>query len=217
MAEPGPSGGPVAPHILAEATRREPPRPLPWRKLAALFVPAAALAAGVGLQLVFEGPRPEGDSLLRWLCWSSGAGLAIGAAAGALAFRRPALRAAWAFFGAASPWALAGLALLAGEAAQPLARNRVERCRETRAVCSAAGFRTGCAASAATRPGALERGSVELGAPAQRHCDATGCTYRWVYDGPWMPDEAGTLWCSVVTDAAGAGLRSALVAEPPPP
>jgi hypothetical protein len=224
MAEAAPSGGPVDPHILAEATRREPPRPLPWRKLAALFVPAAALAAGVGLQLVFEGPRPEGDSLLRWLCWSSGAGLAIGAAAGALTFRRPALRAAWAFFGAASPWALAGLALLAGEAAQPLgaalARNRVERCRETRAVCSAAGFRAGCAAAAAKGPGALERGIAALGAPAQRHCGATGCTYRWVYDGPWMPDEAGatgTLWCSVVTDAAGAGLRSALVAGPPPP
>jgi hypothetical protein len=120
MVEAGPSGGPVDPHILAEATRREPPRPLPWRKLAVLFVPAAALAAGVGLQLVFEGPQPEGDSLLRWLCWSSGAGLAIGAAAGALACRRPERRAAWAFFGAASPWALAGLVLLAGEAPRPL-------------------------------------------------------------------------------------------------
>ena len=220
MDEVGPSGGPVDPHILADATRREPPRPLPWRKLAALFVPAAALAAGVGLQFVVEGPRPEGDALLRWLCWSSGAGLAIGAAAGALACGGPARGAAWAFFGAVSPWALAGLALLAGEAAQPLcaalARKRVERCRETSAICSAVAFRTGCAA-AAKAPGSLERGSAVLGPPAQRLCGATGCTYRWVYAGPRMPDEPGALWCSVVTDASGAGLRSALVAEPPPP
>src|SRR5258708_39506725 len=98
MAEAAPSGGPVDPHILAEATRHEPPRPLPWRKLAALFVPAAALAAGVGFQFVFEGPRPEGDALLRWLCWSSGAGLAIGTAAGAPARPPPAPRAGPAVF-----------------------------------------------------------------------------------------------------------------------
>jgi hypothetical protein len=224
MAEAGASGGPVDPHILAEAARREPPRPLPWRRLAALFVPAAALAAGVGLQLVFEGPRPEGDSLLRWLCWSSGAGLAMGAAAGALACRRAAPRAAWAFFGAASPWALAGLVLLAGEVSQPLraalAERRVARCRETRPVCTSAEFRTGCAAAAAKMPGALQRGMAAFGAPAQRLCGATGCTYRWVYAGPWTPDElgqAGAIWCSLVTDAAGAGMRSALVAETRPP
>src|SRR5581483_8879389 len=61
-----------------------PARPMPWRAIAAVAVPAAALAGGVGLQRLLEGPTPPGDPIVRWLLWSSGAGLLAGAVAGLL-------------------------------------------------------------------------------------------------------------------------------------
>jgi hypothetical protein len=75
---------------------------VPWRALLALFVPAAALAAGTGLQRLFE--SSSSDPVLHWLAWSSGAGLAVGALAGRL--RR---RMFWAAYGLVSPWLLASL------------------------------------------------------------------------------------------------------------
>jgi hypothetical protein len=77
-------------------------KPVPWRALLALFVPAAALAGGTGLHRLFE--SGSGDPLLHWLAWSSGAGLAVGALAGLL--RRQMF---WPAYGLVSPWLLAGL------------------------------------------------------------------------------------------------------------
>jgi hypothetical protein len=68
-------------------------------------VPAAALASGVGLQRLVEGPAPQGDPLVRWLVWSSGAGLIIGALAG-LALGK---RLLWALYGLTAPWVVAAL------------------------------------------------------------------------------------------------------------
>lgn len=218
MGEPASVGGPVDPGLLAELARRDPPSNFPWGRLLVLLVPAVALAGGVGLQTFAEGPRPEGDAVLRWLFWSSGAGLLAGAAAGLFVSRRAALRAVWTAYGAASPWLLAALVLVAAQAVRPIrlaAAHRGEvRCRQTRKACTAAEFRAACKSAAAPLPGALARGERELGAPAQKLCGGAGCTYRWSYSGPWSPDDyvaPGSLLCSVVTGPGGAGLRSALV------
>ncbi len=77
-------------------------KPVPWRALLALFVPAAALAAGTGLQRLFE--SASSDPVLHWLAWSSGAGLVVGALAGLL--RRQMF---WPAYGLVAPWLLAGL------------------------------------------------------------------------------------------------------------
>jgi hypothetical protein len=68
-------------------------------------VPAAALALGVGLQRLAEGPAPQGDPFVRWLVWSSGAGLIIGALTG-LALRK---RLLWTVYGLTAPWMVAAL------------------------------------------------------------------------------------------------------------
>lgn len=216
--------GPVDPRILDEALRREPSRPLPWRWLLPLLVPAAALAAGVGLQALIEGPRPPGDALLRWLAWSSAAGLLLGLVAGAVASRRPLRRAAWAALGAAGPWLAGGFAMLGVQAAVPLrfrlAERRIDECRRSRAICRSSAFRAACAAAGARAPAARARAAAAFGAaPAQQACDAGGCTYRWSYAGPWTPDDEGggeVLWCSVLVGPAGEGLRSAITAAPAP-
>jgi hypothetical protein len=188
----------------------EPARPGPWRALAAFFVPAAALAAGVGLQRFFEGPLPPGDALLRWMNWSSGAGLAVGALVGLL-WRKP-FR--WAAYGAVAPWAAAGLVGAAVAAARPvreaLADHREKTCREAgRAVCSVPEFVAGCA-----------RSGAGLGEPQVKLCTDKGCTFRWIYPGPFRPDAyvaPGALLCSVVADAAGKGVRYALMPGDEPP
>jgi hypothetical protein len=68
-------------------------------------VPAAALASGVGLQRLVEGAAPRGEPLVRWLVWSSGAGLIIGALTG-LALRK---RLFWTLYGLTAPWVVAAL------------------------------------------------------------------------------------------------------------
>jgi hypothetical protein len=75
---------------------------MPWRAIAAFFAPAAGLAGGAGLQRLVD--WPVSDPMLQWLCWSSAAGVLVGAAAG-LAFERMLL---WAVYGAAAPLAEAG-------------------------------------------------------------------------------------------------------------
>jgi hypothetical protein len=82
-----------------------PGRSLPWRALCAFFVPAASLALGVGLQRLAEGPAPQGDPFVRWLVWSSGAGLIIGALTGLVLGKRL----LWASYGLAAPWVVAAL------------------------------------------------------------------------------------------------------------
>jgi hypothetical protein len=193
-----------------------PGREVPWRALAAFLLPAAALAAGTGLQRVMEGSATAGDPVLRWLCWSAGAGLALGALAG-LALGRKLL---WAAYGAAAPWMAAGLVAGGTLAARPLAEKLADRreagCRaEGRAVCSAAEFTARCA-EASAEPA---RARSLLGEPRQSACTAQGCAWRWVYAGPFRPDAPAApsaLHCSVLTDAQGRGVRHWMMAEEGP-
>jgi hypothetical protein len=116
--------------------------PMPWRALGALFVPAAALAAGVGLQRAFEGPIPSGDAPLRWLLWSWAAGILAGLG-GYGAAEKKIIFFFWAGYGVVAPWAVAGLVAGAVAAVRPvregLADRREHACRASgRSVCTAA-------------------------------------------------------------------------------
>ncbi|HET7787887.1 MAG TPA: hypothetical protein VFL36_18085 [Myxococcales bacterium] len=183
----------------------EPPaRPAPVRLLALILVPAAALAAGTGVSVLAGAPR--GDALVRWLAWSSAAGLLLGAGCGALFGRRL----LWALHGALSPWLVAALVMASLRISQPvreaLADRREAQCRSAgRAPCSAQEFRSACAA----------RDRARLGPPAQSLCGGGSCTHRWTYAGPFRPDTMparARLLCSIVTDSAGHGLRSSVIA-----
>ena len=193
----------------------QPSRPFPWRSLCALFLPCAALAAGVGLQRALEGPVPAGDAVLRWLLLSGAAGVSLGLAAGTLISRRRAGRLGWALYGAASPFAAVLLVLGVAAAARPLreavARRREALCRQSgRALCTLREFGDACAAGARDK----------LGPPLHEACSAEGCTRRWLYPGPWTPDDyvaPGSVLCSVVTSAQGQPLRHTLLAGSEPP
>src|SRR5437867_2185770 len=144
---------------------------MPWRTLCVLFIPAAALAAGVGLQRVFEGPLPEGDATLRWLLWSTAAGLLVGGLAG-LALKKN-LFFAGALYGGLAPWATAGLVAGVLAAVRPiregLADHREQACRATgRAICTVAEFMAGCAQAS------REPARSPLGEPQQKLCDGQG-------------------------------------------
>lgn len=212
------SAQPDETHTLLRDPPRAPGRPLPWRSLAVLLVPCAAVAAGVALQRALEGPLPPGDSLRRWLWLSCAAGLLLGGVAGLMLASRRAPRLLWAAWGAASPWALAGLTLIIGQGVRPLregiAARAVLRCRaEGRLACTSAEFRAGCT-GALLGPQARAQGVFRLGAPAQELCGAVGCTFRWGYAGPWLLDDSvgsGSLWCSVVAAPDGRGLRAVVV------
>ena len=181
--------------------RRE-PRPRPWRAVAAAFVPVAGLAAGVGLSRAFD--PPQADFWVRWLLWSSLAGLLSGGA-WALFLRRPAL---WLLYGAAAPCIAAGLVVAGMRVAQParewLADGAEGRCRASGArICSVREFDAACAG----------KDRAALGSPVQSWCVAETCTQRWSYRGPFRPDtypRRTTLVCSVMSGAAGA--RSSVIA-----
>ncbi len=185
-------------------------RPVPWRAIAALFVPAAALAAGTGLQRWLEGSAASGDVLLRWLLWSAGAGLFVGAGVGLLRGSRL----LWAVYGAAAPLLAVGLVLGAMRAVLPLREWIADReeasCRaEGRSVCSVREFDAACA----------RRDRKLLGEPQQALCKDGACTLRWLYRGPFRPEQRaprGAFLCSVVTDARGNGIRSSLMAVADP-
>ncbi len=182
-----------------------PPRkPFPWRGLAIAFVPAAALAAGTGLSRWID--SAHGDVLLRWLVWSSGAGLIVGAlfAVGL----RP--RFVWPLYGVVAPWVAAGLVVAGLRMAMPLRERLADRreadCRGSgRKVCSGQEFRAACEATDADR----------LGTPLQSRCGGGSCTHRWRYDGPFRPETIPSktiLMCSVVTDAKGKAVRTSMMA-----
>jgi hypothetical protein len=95
-------------------------RPLPWRTLALFFVPFAALAAATVLQRWFEGSMPTaGDVLLRWLLFSSAAGLLVGGVIGLIFGRNRRERYGWTLWGVVGPWcatvAVTGLLIAAGK------------------------------------------------------------------------------------------------------
>lgn len=193
-------GGLELRHLLPPERPEE--RPPPWRVLLAFFVPAAALAAGMGIQRAWEGAAPQGDAVLRWLLWSCGAGLLFGAMAGVL--RRSWL---WALYGAVSPFVAAGLVLACVAVVRPvrdfIADRREAQCRSGgRKVCTANEFRASC-----------EHGEIDkLGAPQSRICSGTSCTSRWLYTGPFRNGSAATssLLCSMVIDS-GKVSRTALL------
>jgi hypothetical protein len=176
-------------------------RPFPWCASLIFFLPAAALAAGTGLQRILEGALPPGDALFRWPLWCAGAGVALG---GVCAVARRG--AGWLPYGAISPLFAVALVALGVRAARPvrewLADRREADCRDSgRATCTAQEFRARCAAG--------DAGS--LGPPRSKSCGDGTCTSRWLYDGPFRPDDhvaQGSLLCSVVTDRSGKLSRS---------
>lgn len=192
-----------------------PDKPAPWGVLLALFVPAAALSAGTGLQRIFEG-KGSTDPVLHWLAWSSAAGLTIGALSGIL--RRQKLL--WGAYGLSAPWICAGLLAGAIYGLRPLrekvADRREARCRaEGRAACTVREFTARCAQAQAS-PG---RSKELLGEPRSPDCSGQGCTREWLYLGPFRPEEnagPGALACFVLTDAQGRGVRHWLMATDPP-
>ena len=225
MAEPEPKPGAAEHHLFGkpldpaflEETAPQAARPFPARAVALALVPLASLAAATAAQWLLEGPAPTGDSSLRWLFWGAGLGLAVGAATGLGLAATTGGRLFWAAWGLCAPLALAGLVLGGVAAVRPLrdlaARRGEARCRLTRTVCTSAEFRAACARVGAPTPGARRRGLELLGAPAAELCGEAGCTARWLYTGPWTPDDwvaPGSLLCSVVVDAAGRALRHAI-------
>lgn len=193
-------GGVELRHLLPP--ERPEDRPAPWRVLLAFFVPAAALAAGMGIQRAWEGGAPQGDAVLRWLLWSCGAGLLFGAMAGVL--RRSW---AWALYGGVSPFVAAAAVLALVAVVRPLrdwaSDRREAQCRSSgRKVCTANEFRASC-----------EHGEVEkLGQPRTRICSGTSCTSRWIYTGPFRDGSASgdSLLCSMVIES-GRVARTALL------
>jgi hypothetical protein len=193
----------AAAHLLPPA--RPASRPFPWRTLLIFLVPAAALAAGTVLQRVFEGLNPAGDALLRWLGWSCGAGVLVGLVVG-LARRK---RLAWTIYGAVAPWAAAALVVGGVRAAKPVrelvADRRETACRDGgRTVCSVEEFRSRCARGDA----------AALGTPRSKTCAISSCTSRWLYSGPFRPDNhvaPGSLLCSMVVDNQGKLARASLL------
>lgn len=179
-------------------------RPFPWRPLAALFIPAAALAAGTGLQRMVEWPST--DPVLQWLAWSSAAGLLVGALAG-FGLRR---RLLWAAYGLLAPWLAAGLFTGAVHTLRPLREKLADRreaaCRaEGRAICTWQEFAGRCAQAHAEPRRAQEL----LGAPRSSPCTNQSCTFKWLYSGPFRPEQSTALAqaCFVLTDAQGRGIR----------
>jgi hypothetical protein len=187
-----------------------PAKPFPWRTLMALFVPAAALAAGTGLARVFEAPGH--DSVRHWLALSSAAGLVIGGGAG-FALRR---KAAWAGYGLLAPWVAVGLVLGVLAAVRParewLADQREASCRaEGRPVCTLGDFVARCALARSDRARAVSL----LGEPRSSSCAGQRCTLKWIYPGPFRPEQLtgpGGLACFVLTDDQGHGVRHWLMA-----
>jgi len=189
-------------------------KPMPWRAIAALFVPAAGLAGGAGLQRLVDWPVP--DPILQWLCWSTAAGALIGAVTG-LALKRKLL---FAVYGAAAPWIAALLVGGVVRAVRPLretlADQREASCRaEGRAVCTTQEFTVRCAQAHADPSEA----KALLGEPRSQSCIGPACTLQWLYLGPFRPEQSmgpGGLACFLVTDAQGRGVRHWLMSVDPP-
>lgn len=185
-----------------------PSRPFPWAAISALFVPAAALAAGTGLQRLIEGPVTDP---VRWLLWSSAAGLLVGALAGLMLGQKL----VWAAYGLATPWMAAGLVAGSTHLVRPLreklADQREAACRaEGRAICTLRDFTRRCGEVRADP----SRAKALLGEPRTSSCAGQGCTLKWLYPGPFRPEQygPGALACFVLTDPQGRGVRHWLMA-----
>jgi hypothetical protein len=173
--------------------------------LLVFLLPAAALAAGTGLQRAIEGPLPAGDATLRWLYFSCGAGVLLGLVAGFA--RRKRLQ--WTLYGAAAPWLAAGVVIAAVQIAKPVremvADRREASCRsEGRTICTVREFRSSCEKGA----------SAALGQPRSKTCGGESCTSHWLYTGPFRPDNyvaPGSILCSIVTRPDGQLARASIL------
>ena len=210
-----PFGQPLDPALLAEPEARA-SRPLPLRPLLLLALPGAAMALAVLWQRLSEGPLQLGDATGRWLWQSALLGIPLGGLVGLLLERGAARRLAWTLWGAIAPLVVVALILGAAQATHPLREHLADRaadkCRLTRKVCSLTEFRDACTA-VGSGARARERAEERLGAPAQTLCSGQSCTHRWLYTGPWTPDNwaaPGSVLCSLVVDAQGSAVRSAL-------
>ncbi len=210
-----PFGQPLDPALLEEPAVPA-SRPLPLRALLLLALPAAAMALSVLWQKLSEGPLQLGDAAGRWLWQSALLGAPLGALVGLLLERGALRRLAWTLWGAIAPLVIVALILGASQATHPLRERLAERaadkCRLTRRVCSLTEFRAACTA-AGVGARARERAEEQLGAPAQSLCSGSGCTHRWLYAGPWTPDNwvaPGSVLCSLVVDVQGNAVRAAL-------
>jgi hypothetical protein len=181
------------------------PRAVPWRVLLAFLLPAAALAAGTGLQRVLEGPIPAGDATLRWLEWACGAGTLLGLVTGVV--RRQWY--SWTLYGAAAPWVVAGIVAAGVHVAHPVremvADRREAACRsQGRTICTVREFRASC-----------EKGLASaLGQPRSKTCGGESCTSHWLYTGPFRPDNyvaPGSILCSIVTRPDGQLARASIL------
>jgi len=115
----------------------------------------------------------------------------------------------WSAYGLSAPWIAAGLVAGVIGAVRPvrewLADQRESACRaEGRSICSAREFDAACA----------RRDLKLLGTPQQSICTGPSCTQRWVYRGPFRPDQLvvkGSYLCSIVD-----GTRSSIMAVADP-
>jgi hypothetical protein len=188
----------------------KPSKPFPWRTALALFIPAAALAAGTGLQRWLE--PLAGDPVLHWLAWSSAAGLVLGAAS--------MRKLAWAAWGVAAPWlvagAVGGITIAARPVREAMADRRESACRaEGRLVCTVRDFAARCEAAQKSP----QEAAALLGKPRTSGCAGETCTSQWLYVGPFRPEQyygPGALACFVMTDTQGRGIRHWLMAAEVP-
>jgi hypothetical protein len=192
--------------------------PLPWRTLAIFFVPFAALAAATGLQRWFEGSARSGDPLLRWLLFASVAGLFVGGITGLVLGRTRSERYGWTLLGVTGPWlatvVVTGVLLGAQNVQERWATHQLGKCHASgRAFCKQAEFRGACAAAASRDFAVRDAARRRLGVPSGKKCDRARCESQWSYDGPWGAEEStATQVCSLITDAAGNGARSMMLA-----
>jgi hypothetical protein len=118
-------------------------------------------------------------------------------------------RIGWAAYGLAAPFIAAGVVWAAAAAARPIrevvADRREDACRaEGRSICSVREFDAACSG----------REVKKLGPPAQSICNGASCTLRWVYRGPFRPDQIsfkGGFLCSIVD-----GTRASVIAVADP-
>ncbi len=223
---PGPAsspfGTPLDPALLEEPVAAK-PRARPVRTLAAIGLPLISFAAAVVLQRLVEGALAQGDAAGRWLALASLIGAVLGAGCGVGFGRKLIERVLWPAWGALAPLLIVAFAIGGARAIHPVRESLSERaattCRATRKICSVNEFRANCSALE-QGPAARALAEANLGVPEQKLCGSDGCTSRWLYAGPWTPDNwsaPGSILCSEVVDAAGRVLRSALGPGPERP
>jgi hypothetical protein len=146
-------------------------------------------------------------------------GLLVGGVTGLILGRTRGERYGWISLGVVGPWlvtvAVTGAFAGAGNVEERWAAHEVAACRGAgRALCTPGEFHSACSGAASSDGATREAALRGLGAPVRAKCDEGRCRSQWAYDGPWSAEGSTTRQvCSVVTDAAGHGARSMLLAD----